>query len=108
MTHHPRNIAGPHRPSLVEPITRGELWPVALLHIRCGMGPRARAKAFQEGLPVFSWGNRLWVSSDDVIDFLMRHQRPVADQADRVQDNLNTNIPSLSQPPAIIEQIGAR
>ena len=71
----PRNEAGPHCPSPLEPIPPGELWPLSFFHSRCRYGARALAAAIRAGLPVLRWKKRSWISTDDLIDFLRRHGR---------------------------------
>jgi hypothetical protein len=57
----------------VEPIVPGELWPMRLLHRRLGWGARAQATAIREGLKVHRWGKYGFVATDDLIEFLTRH-----------------------------------
>lgn len=73
------NAAGPHRPSRVRSIPRGQLWPLSYLHSRCGYGPRARAAMIAAGLPVIRYQRRAWISTTDLIAFLTRvGRRPAA------------------------------
>ena len=69
-----RNNARGHRVTPSEPIRPGEVWPIGLLHERLGWGARTRAQAIRQGLPVYRWGKRHYVYTDDVIALLTRQR----------------------------------
>ncbi len=71
-----RNTAGPHRATSSEPIRKGEVWPIRLLHERLGWGARTRASAIKQGLRVHRWGKRAYIASDEIIRFLTAEAAP--------------------------------
>lgn len=70
------STTNPRRRAPAKPIPSGEMWPLSFLHSRCGYGARARAAAIKAGLPVYRWQKRAWISTDDLIDLLRRHNEP--------------------------------
>ena len=67
------DVADHQRQISTEPIVPGELWPIRLLHEKLGWGSRTQAAAIRQGLKVHRWGKYGFVATDDLIEFLTRH-----------------------------------